>query len=279
MFKYVLSLLFFSYSSLATANQIRVPSGTQIYLEPREIITSKRGENNVGEIVRAEVWRNVVVDGQVVIKSGSPATARVSEIKRRNIAGKKGQLKLQAVTARAVDGQEIRLDGGYHEEGKSRVALSVTLFLLVAWPLIFIPGKNAELGPGNVFDADIREDTWVDVGNQRPILKLESDDGASFVADVDYEGIDPEEKLKLLPLVLRQCGKAIESPRVISVNDNSIDPIDIKVLTLTSEGDDCQVASAELTFKKLIKEFQLGINRFIVESSGDRSEIIFQAEM
>lgn len=281
MFRYILSILLFAYASPMWAKDIVIPAGTQVYIEPDELVTSKRGENNVGEIIRASVWRNVVVNGYIVIKAGAPAVARVSEIKRRNIAGKKGQIKIQAISARGVHGEDILLDGGYHEKGKSRVALSVTLFLLVAWPLIFIPGKNAEMGPGNVFDGEVQDDTYVDVSNARPVLRFDADDGEEFTADVQYDAIDPEEKLKQLPLEIRQCGKEIVNPRVVSVNGELLDdPIEIEMTKVVREDEEgCVVALAELKFKTLVKKFQLGINRFEVESNGETSEIVFQAEM
>jgi hypothetical protein len=279
VFRYILCLLLFAYVSPAASNQLTVPAGTQVYLEPGQLITSKRGENNVGEIIRASVWRNVVVNGHVVIKAGAPAVGRITDIKRRNIAGKKGQIKIAAVSARGVDGQDILLDGGYHEKGKSRVALSVTLFLLVAWPLIFIPGKNAEMGPGNIFDGEVQEDTLVDVTGSRPVLKLAADDGAEFQADVIYDAIDPEEKLTMLPLELKQCGATISDPKVVSVNGELIEEsIDIEILEL-DQGEDCGTAKAQLKFKTLLKQFQLGINRFEVESNGETAEVIFQAEL
>lgn len=277
--RYILCILFFSYVTPSYAKQLVVPGGTQVYIEPSELITSKRGENNVGEIIRASVWRNVVVDGHIVIKAGAPAVARITEIKRRNIAGKKGQLKVAAVSARGIDGSDVLLDGGYHEEGKSRVALSVTLFLLVAWPLIFIPGKNAVLGPGNIFDGEVQDDVTVDVTGSRPILKLDMGDEGEFFADVMYDAINPEEKLKLLPIEIKQCGKQINNPRVVTVNGELLEkPIEMEVETLVQE-DNCNVATASLKFKTLIKKFQLGINRFEVESAGQTKEIIFQAEM
>lgn len=281
MFRYLLSILLFSAVSPIHAKQIVVPAGTQVYLEPSEIITSKRGENDAGEIIRASVWRNVVVDGHVVIKAGAPAVGRISEIKRRNIAGKKGQLKIQAISARGVHGEDVLLDGGYHEEGKSRVALSVTLFLLVAWPLIFIPGKNAEMGPGNVFDGEVQDDTLIDLGDAKPVIRLALDNDSEFTADVLYEAIDTEKKLKKLPLHLKQCGKEINAPRVVTVNGKLIDdPIDIQLIEVVHEEQTgCSTAEGELEFKKLTKQFQLGINRFDVESNSETAEIVFQAEM
>ena len=281
MFRYLLCILLFSYVTPGNAKQIVIPAGTQVYLEPSEIVSSKRGENNVGDTIGASVWRNVVVDGHVVIEAGAPAVGRISDIKRRNIAGKKGQLKIQAVSARGVHGEDIVLDGGYHAIGKSRVRRSVTLSLLVAWPLIFIPGKNAAMGPGNIFDGEIKDDTVINVGDAKPVLELTFDEDGGFSVDVLYEAIDPEKKLKQLPLEITQCGAEIYNPRVITVNGDFIKkPIDIELTKVVREDErGCVTATGKLKFKKVLKQFQLGINRFEVESNGETAEIVFQSEI
>ena len=101
---------------------------TKIYCELDQRVTSKKKETSLGQLVRARVWRNVVVDGQTVIEAGSPMVVRVSAIKGARVAGRKGSITLEAVTTRAEDGQEVMLDGGYDRSGKGKMGLSLTLF-------------------------------------------------------------------------------------------------------------------------------------------------------
>ena len=133
----------------ATAAEVIVPAGTSVLAELDQQVISKKRKFNVGDIVRAHVWRNVVVDGKTVIKAGAPLTVRISHLKTAKVAGIKGDLELEAVSVRGIDNSEILLDGGYDKSGKGRKALSITMFALVAWPLIFIKGKNAQLGCGH----------------------------------------------------------------------------------------------------------------------------------
>ena len=94
-----------------------------------------------------------------------------------------------------------------------------------------------------------------------------------------YDNIDPEKKLKLLPIEIKLCGKQISNPRVVTVNGELLkDPIDMEIESIVEE-DDCSIAITKLKFMTLIKQFQLGINRFEVESGGQTTEIVFQAEM
>ena len=98
-----------------------IPDGTTVYLSTMQTVIGKKHETAVGDIVRARVWRDVVVDGQIVIKGGTPATVQVSSISSRKIFGIKGKMSLAAIQTSCVDGQTVYLTGGYNKEGKSRV--------------------------------------------------------------------------------------------------------------------------------------------------------------
>lgn len=121
---YLLLLLAFPAASL------EIPPGTQIYLTTNDSVVAKGDNVNVGMLVRSRVSRDVSVGGQTVIKAGTPAMVQVSRIKKRNVAGIKGELALRAVETEAVDGQRIYLSGGYNKEGKSRMGWALGVGLL-----------------------------------------------------------------------------------------------------------------------------------------------------
>jgi hypothetical protein len=146
---------------VAVAQSIVIPAGTKIIGELDQQVTSNERDFEVGDIVRGHVWRPIVVDGYTVIETGSPMLLRISEITKRKIAGRGGDVEIQAVSVRAVDGTEIFLDGGYDKQGSHRTALSASLSALVFWPAIFIRGKEAVLEPGTLFDASVPADTRV----------------------------------------------------------------------------------------------------------------------
>lgn len=278
MLRYLLCLLVFSATTPAWAVEALLPAGTQVYLEPVDPVSSKRGESEVGDVVNTTVWRNVVADGYVVIEAGAPAVGKISEIKHRNVAGKKGQLRIAAISVRGVDGREILLDGGYHEAGKSRVALSVSLFLLVAWPLIFIPGKNAELGPGNIFDGEVQVDTPIDVSGAKRVPAPSPDDERRMRADVMYAVLEGEKKPKTLPIEIHQCAGEIPAPRIVTLNDLTIEAVELEPVR-SARREDCWTVETQTRLKPLMKQFSPGINRFEVESNGERAEVIFQVEI
>ena len=89
------------------ADSITLPAGAVIYGEIQERITSRKHDTFEGDMVEAIVWRDVTVDGQVVIKAGTPMAVRVSRVKRAKMAGIKGQLELRAFSTTALDNTHI----------------------------------------------------------------------------------------------------------------------------------------------------------------------------
>ena len=57
----------FSFAFSVSAQDLLIPAGTPVYAEMDEEVISKKRKLSVGQIVRAHVWRNVVVDGQEII--------------------------------------------------------------------------------------------------------------------------------------------------------------------------------------------------------------------
>ena len=121
------------------AETVSVPSGTRVFIELDQEVTSKKKHNRTGNFVRAHVWRNVVVDGRTVIEAGAPAFVKIGEIKSAKVAGIKGQLELEALQVTAIDGADVDLEGGYDQSGKGRMALSISLAVFIFLPLIFSP--------------------------------------------------------------------------------------------------------------------------------------------
>jgi hypothetical protein len=272
-----LSLAGFSLGALpAYSATVTIPSGTRVFGELDQQVTSNQKDFNVGDMVKGHVWRNVMVGGQTVIAAGAPMTLRVSNIKKRRIAGRGGDVKVQAVTVTSVDGQEISLDGGYDKEAGHRTALAASLSALVAWPLIFIRGKEAVLDAGTVFDASVPATTVVTVaGDRPPVLRLGG--GAGLSVDVLEDEMD--EKAKELPLKVAMCGQAWPgSANVTGVNEQKVDPIPVVLSTASAEGA-CNTARGLVPIKELASHFVRGINRFSITAGGETVEVILDVEM
>jgi len=263
--------------SLSTANAatVTIPSGTKLYGELDEQVTSDVSKFKAGDLLKAHVWRNIVIDGQTVIEAGAPMIVQIADIRKRRIAGRGGDVKLKAVSVRSVDNTEIFLDGGYDKEAGHRTALAASLSALVLWPLIFIRGKEAVLDVGTVFDASIPADWHVAVGDRPHTLRLTS--ASRLTVDVLYDDFD--EKTKELPLRLTLCADAgPQSAQVVSVNDKDVPALPI-ALTPAEPAGECKTARGTVQLKPLSEHFAKGINRFVVEAGSDKAEVILDVEM
>jgi hypothetical protein len=275
--RFIALVAVFSFSVSVHAEFITLPEGTTIYGELDQTVTSKKKKFSEGDIVRARVWRNVVVRGNTVVSAGAPMMVRISRLKKAKVAGIKGDLELEAISTRTSDGTTVLLDGGYDKSGKGRKTLSITLGLLVAWPLIFIKGKQAELTPGTIFDATVQSDFEVYIeGKSIPKIKL-GGNGATSV-NVLLDAMDSEGKSNNLPIEIVHEGSTLSQVNVVTVNDEKIDPIFVELGRTNIDGDK-RTVRGDINLKKLGKFFRKGINRFEVDVAGERVEVVMDVEL
>ena len=257
---------------------VTVPSGTLIYGELMQEVTSKKKDFAEGDIVQVRVWRDVIVDGQVVVEAGSPMLAEISDLKKANFAGIKGRLKIRAKSVRGVDGTPMLLAGGYDKSGKGRMGMSIALAALVAWPLVFIKGKQARLDQGVVFDSTLQWDTEVETGSNAFALKIGTQQPLSV--EVLYDEMDPDDKQMKLPMAVTSCHQMDELPAVMTVNGEEVEPIPLQLdSSLLATSGECLSGKAVVAMKDLAEHFRKGINRFEVGCSHHKSEVILEVEL
>ena len=249
------------------ATGVVLPTETRVYIETTEELVAKGDRVVQGQLVGSKVWRDVIIDGVVVVKASTPVVSRVDYVKRRQIAGVKGQMKIGAYETQSIDGQTIQLSGGYHKEGKSRMALSITLGVLLIIP-IFIPGQAAELPSGTIFDAYVEKD-WniAATGATRvqtiDLSYLESD----IEAELLYNKLAEEEKPKYFVFQITVPAGAPRDFVIDRVNSEEIKPLNLKILS-EAEIDDEVVINAQIKIKTLVKKFDKGINSIEIANTG-----------
>lgn len=270
----ILALVF--WANGATAQSVVIPAGTRVFGELQQEVTSDVDDFEVGDMVRGTAWRNIVVDGRTVIAAGAPMTLQVSDLKKRRTFGRAGNVEIRAISVMAVDGTEIFLEGGYDKKGENRVVLSSTLAALVAWPTLFIKGKEAVLAPGTVFDASIPADTRVAVAGAAP-QTIRIGNLSDLSVDILYDAMT--EDSKTLPLRIRLCDVAWTSDvRVTAVNDAVIEALEVELGDVVNDGG-CARADGEVDLKDLSKHFSKGINRFTVSQGSESAEVLLDVEM
>ena len=247
------------------ASSIRLPPDTRVYVETKQDLVAKGDRVQQGQIVRAHVWRDVVVNGRVLITAGTPVIAKVDHVKNRQIAGVKGSMTIGAYETESIDGQAIQLSGGYHKEGKSRMALSITLGVLFILP-IFIPGKAAELPSGTVFDAYINRSWQIEVADSNSVRKLNlTNMSADISAELLYGRFEAEEKPKYFEFQITVPEGAPTNFVIDRINSEEIKPLKLKIISENIE-DDETVVNAEIKIKTLLKKFAKGINTIEIAS-------------
>lgn len=201
----------------------------------------------------------MVVNGQVLIAAGTPVVAKVDQLKKRQIAGVKGQMTIGAYETVAVDGQLVQLSGGYHKDGKSRMALAITLGVLLILP-IFIPGKAAELPSGTIFDATISNTLNVDIGGTPAPRKVDlTFIGTDLSAELLYVKFEEQEKPKYFEFQITTTQGASTKFVIDRINSETVAPLKLKNISETIEDDEL-VVNAQIKIKTLLKKFSKGIN-------------------
>jgi hypothetical protein len=261
----------------AHAGDVVLPRDTRVYLATKQELVGKKGELEVGQLVRCEVWRDVLVDGRVVIAAGTPATAKVDSLSYRKVAGIKGKMSLAALETETVQRQPLSLTGGYNKEGTGRIALSASLSALVAWPLIFIPGKAAELPVGTVFDAYTLQSATVALGGEAaapPAIRIGSatEPAAGLSAELLYDKLQGQEKPRVFEFLIHAPASAPTEFVIDTINGARVDPIALTTLSSSKDGDELTV-NAAASINDLAKQFKRGINTIEIAYGRDAARV------
>ncbi|MGB5175591.1 MAG: hypothetical protein WBO74_19695 [Thermoanaerobaculia bacterium] len=270
-------LAFLMPAAAMPAETVTIPFGTTVFCELDQQITTRQKEAyavQTGDIVQAHVWKDVWVDGHRVFAAGTPVFAKVERMKKARMAGQKGFLEIEVLSAPSVDRKDVPLDGGYDRSGRGRMGVTIGLAVALAWPFVFLKGKNVFLESGTIFDAVVRATTAVEVPADAPLpIKVEGEPG--LVVEVSYADLDLTKKIKQLPLILHVPEGQLSRAHVVSVNGNEINPIQVTVQGEAGEGS----YEAVLDFKLLSNHFGRGMNRFEIEMGGDRAEVLLEIEL
>lgn len=258
--------------------------GTRLYLMLDEAVSSARGGGDVGTLVRCRVWRDVESRGVVFIKAGTPATCRVDKVKRRNMGGTEGKVSVGGVETRSVDGQTVMLSGGYGKDGSGRKAVVWTVGILLLWPVLFVPGGNAELAPGTVMDVSTVNTLRLAETEQASaprVVNLTSL-GAGLTAEFMMDDFLDQPKHEVFRIKIAKDG-AMPSQLVIdNVNGKGVEAMPMTLEKIVVK-DDASEAVAEIKAKTLAKHFTRGINRFEIAytEGGERkaTEVIMDVQM
>ena len=274
-FRFLSAVVILAAPIFVHAGELVIPQGTVVFGELDERITSNGNKFRVGYPVDGHVWKDVIVDGHTIIRAGTPLELRISRLMGSGTGGRGGSLEIMAVSVKAVDGTEISLAGGYDQVANDISGLTRAL-TSVLWPASFLPGRNAVLDVGTVFDASIPANTRIMLPDGAlPTLRLSA--RPDLLVDIVYDELNDREGT--LPLALTLCNKDFtREAHVTSVNDNEVKPILVAIIT-GSRGDRCHEFRGRVNLESLQEHFTPGINRFSVTMSGAQGSTVLNVEM
>ena len=139
-------------------NNAMLRVGTEVPLRLLEELTTGGKKLRVGQRFRMETSAPVMVQGVVVIPTGSPAVGEITDVRNKGMWGKSGKLTARVLYV-TVNGRQIRMTGGFDDKGVAggigAVAVSAIIFLPAGF---FMTGTSAKVPVGAAVKGFIDED-------------------------------------------------------------------------------------------------------------------------
>jgi hypothetical protein len=137
-------------------------AGTEVPLVMSQSISSNDKSLRTGNQIRLQVANSVMLGGAVVIPAGSPATAEITEVRRKGMWGKSGRIEARVLNVRVGD-RLIRLSGTFDDKGVTGTAGVVGAIVFVPIAGFFLTGTSASINAGSGVKAFLDEDLRIAV--------------------------------------------------------------------------------------------------------------------
>ena len=137
-------------------------AGTEVPLIMAQSISSNDKSLRTGNQIRLQTANAVMLGGSVVIPAGSPATAEITEVRRKGMWGKSGRIEARVLNVRVGD-RLIRLSGTFDDKGVTGTAGVVGAIVFVPIAGFFLTGTSASINAGSGVKAFLDEDLRIAV--------------------------------------------------------------------------------------------------------------------
>jgi hypothetical protein len=132
-----------------------------------EEITTEKKAAKVGQRFMLEVAAPVEINGAVVIPTGTPAWAEITDVRNKGMWGKSGKLNARLLFVR-VNGRQIRLTGSFDDKGVTGTAGVIGAVALVPVVGFFVTGTSAVFPKGGEVGGFIDEDVELAIAVAAP---------------------------------------------------------------------------------------------------------------
>ncbi len=143
---FILFAAFFSMNTMGVY-ALSLPVNTPVLVKSEGVYDS--GSLQAGSEIDFSVVSDVSSDmGKVVIKAGTPVTAKVVSVRKSGRIGKPGKIAVGGFSTKAINGANVPLSGSVAIQGKSKMGLSIALSLIVIPFFLLMKGKDTQIMPG-----------------------------------------------------------------------------------------------------------------------------------
>ena len=142
----------------ATQNVLR--AGTEVPLRMEQSLDSNDKALREGQQVRMSGAGDVRLGNLVVIPAGSPATAEITDLRRKGMWGKSGRINARVLNVRVGD-RLIRLTGTFDDKGVTGTAGVVAAIAFVPIAGFFMTGTSAKIPAGGGVKGFLDEDLTI----------------------------------------------------------------------------------------------------------------------
>ena len=133
-------------STASSSREVLLPAGTEIRVRLLETVTSASAAER--QPLLLETLDDIVIDGKVVVASGSRAEGTVVRSQRRHGFGRRGKLSFTIDRVQAVDGEMLPLGEETSFRGNERYNKAAVITLLFGPFGIFVKGGDVEVPAG-----------------------------------------------------------------------------------------------------------------------------------
>lgn len=147
-------------AAIAPSKDNILRAGTGVSVRLLEELTTERKVARVGQRFRMEIAEPLMLNGNIVIPSGSPVQGEITEVRNKGMWGKSGHITARVLYA-TVGGRQVRLSGTFDDKGVTGTAGVVGAVLLVPVAGFFVTGTSARIPSGSVAGAFLDEDISV----------------------------------------------------------------------------------------------------------------------
>ena len=158
---FLMAMLLCTIANAQEKKSVTIKAGTIV---PLEAINNVRASQvHEGQSIDFKVARDVLVNKQVAIPTGTIAKGTVYEAKRSSWWGTKGRLGIKLRSVIIPSGDELFFTSSeVYITGKNRTPVSVVTALFI-WPCMFICGSKAEMKIGYEVDATFANTTTIEL--------------------------------------------------------------------------------------------------------------------